>query len=206
MAPVVIRISQNWVGSGNHHDYSSYYYPDTGTLEFTEVAEARNQQTATSTFSLSHNITYPTVLDIFSADTLISAQTYTVKLGNVTRTGSLQDASVGDWLFYSTKLALPNLTYSVQHKGPISVPYSLSYSATVKVDQNTTYPVNPNYKTFTVTVTYSGYFYSEGFVKTYGSVGGVSKKIKKLYCSVNGKSRRITKLYGSVNGKSKRIF
>lgn len=206
MARDIILISQNWVGSGDHNDYESYCHPDSLTLEWTEVTEARNQQTTTSTFSLLNNITYPTRLSGFSEDTLISAQTYTVKLGNVTRTGSLQNVSVSSWLFKNAKVALPNLTYSVQHMRPIFVPYSLSYSATVKVDQNTTLPVNPNYKTFTVTVTYSGQFNSEGFIKTYGSVGGVSKEIRKLYGSVNGVSRKITKLYGSVNGKSKRIF
>lgn len=42
--------------------------------------------------------------------------------------------------------------------------------------------------------------------KSYGSVNGQSKEIKKLYGSVNGLSKEITKLYGSVNGVSKLIY
>ena len=43
-------------------------------------------------------------------------------------------------------------------------------------------------------------------IKTYGSVGGVSKEIKKLYGSVNGVTKEIKKLYGSANGVTKLIF
>lgn len=40
----------------------------------------------------------------------------------------------------------------------------------------------------------------------YGSVQGVSKKVKKLYGPVNGQSKKIIKLYASVNGQSKLIY
>lgn len=43
-------------------------------------------------------------------------------------------------------------------------------------------------------------------IKTYGSVGGVSKELKTIYGSVNGLSREIIKLYGSYNGVSKLIY
>lgn len=60
---------------------------------------------------------------------------------------------------------------------------------------------------------WNGYAHSE--VKTaelmlepalYGSVQGVSKKVKKLYGPVNGQSKKIIKLYASVNGQSKLIY
>lgn len=196
-----ISISQSWSGSGKHDVFRNR----TDWFDVTNISEDRTASTATSVFKLDNYVSYPGPLSVFRYDQY-SNQTYTLKLGSVTRTGTIPNHNE-NWDYPTgTKVDLPNLTYTVQHKGAISVPYSLSYSATAKVDQNESYQGDPNYRTFTVTVTYSGYFYSEGFVKTYGSVGGVSKKIKKLYCSVNGKSRRITKLYGSVNGKSKRIF
>lgn len=43
-------------------------------------------------------------------------------------------------------------------------------------------------------------------IKTYASVNGKSKELKKIYGSVGGKSRQLKKLYGSFNGVSKLIY
>lgn len=40
----------------------------------------------------------------------------------------------------------------------------------------------------------------------YGSVGGVTKKVKKFYGSVGGQTKEIKKLYASVGGVTKRVF
>lgn len=202
-----ITISQSWSGSGKHNSYVDFYKPTLfGDIYFTTISESRNVSTKTSTFILTNNISYPLKANICSLGSLYQNQSYTIKLGNITRTGTIADHSSYSWLTWDEKVPFPDLTYSVQHIGDISVPYSLTYTATAKIDQNEECSQPEDYRTFTVTVTYSGTFQSRGFYNLYGSVNNQSKLITTLYCSVNGQSKEIKKLYGSVNGKSKRIY
>lgn len=202
-----IIITDNWNGTGKHPNYGSSYQPTlSGEIYFTSIIETRNISTKTSTFNLANNITYPAKFGLYSDPVLFQNQSYTIKLGGTTRTGTIPDNSNDDLFAFQNKVPFPDLVYSVQHSGDITVPYSLNYSATVKVDQNTEVGGGTNYKTFSVSVTYSGNFQSKGFYGLYGSVGNKSKLVIKLYGSVNGQSKEIKKLYGSVNGVSKRIY
>lgn len=204
-----IPISQSWSGSGKHGAYTNYVYNTSSPSlsDDTAVSYSQNKSTRTSTVTLTNNIAYyQTNLSLWADPCRLRNQTYTVKLGNVTRSGSIGDKDISDKFFPTTRIAIPNLTYSVSHIAAVSVPYSLTYKATVQCDQNDDIYGQTNYRTFTVTVTYSGSITVPRYNSLYGSVSGKARPIHTMYCSVNGKSRRITKLYGSVNGKSKRIL
>jgi len=192
-------LSQVWQGSGTHGQFIT----DDRQGHQTSIIESKDQTTKTSTFVHDSDICFPDV-PFSRAPTLVSNQTYTMKIGNVTRSTTLPDTSYS-WSVYPTKIGIPSLSYSVSHMGPIDVPYSFSYSATLKIDQSSQ-SGETNYATFNVSLSYSGYIHSKGFSSFYGSVNGESKMIASLYGSVNGESKKIKKLYGSVNGKSKKIF
>ena len=193
------NLTQNWVGEGTHEDFS---WGSISPIQLPAINVNRDisSQIDTLTFNAS-KITCPYQAIMFGEAAITNA-TYTISLNGDSSTGTFPDLSYTGSL-YGILIGDAKKTITIQHAEPITIPYSFSYSASVRYPQHTL-PVT--YSDFTVTLEYSGKITIPGFLNPYASVNGRAHKIKSFYVRVGDQNKRIMKLYASVNGKAKKIY
>ena len=193
------NLTQNWVGEGTHEDFSWGSNPYV-VLSPPTIITNRDISSQTDTFTFhASRISCP---NVFFGEATITNATYTISLNGDSSTGTFPDLSYTGSL-YGILIGDAEKTITIQHAEPITVPYSFSYSASVRYPQNTL-PVT--YSDFTVTLEYFGEITIPGFLNPYASVNGKAHKIKSFYVRVGDQNKRILKLYASVNGKAKKIY